>query len=91
MAVDELNVAAALATLRGEMAAGFERLDGKLNLISQAQATVTKDIDNVSNRVTAVEGRVTALEERRWPLGQLAVISGLVAAVAAVLTYLAMQ
>ena len=88
MADDEVNVAAALATLRGEMAAGFERLDGKLNLISQAQANAVKDIDAVNNRVTALEGRVGALEERRWPLAPVAAASGVVSALAAVATYL---
>jgi polyhydroxyalkanoate synthesis regulator phasin len=88
MADDVTNVAAALATLRGEMAAGFERLDGKLNLISQAQATVAKDIDAVSARVTTLEGRVTALEERRWPLGPVAAVSGVVSAIAAVAMYI---
>lgn len=88
MADDGLNVAAALAELRGEMAAGFERLDGKLNLISQAQANSARDIENTNGRVTALEARVTALEERRWPLVPVATASGVVSAVAAVATYL---
>lgn len=88
MADDSVNVAAALATLRGEMAAGFEKLDGKLNLVVQAQATVARDVEAVNARVNEVEGRVTALEARRWPLGPVAALSGAVGAVAAVATYL---
>jgi hypothetical protein len=87
MADDGMNVGAALATLRGEMAAGFERLDGKLNLISSAQATTARDIEATNARVKAVEDRTTALEERRWPLGVLTVLATVVAAVAAIATW----
>lgn len=88
MADDGMNVTAAIAELRGEMAAGFERLDGKLNLISQAQANSAKDIENTNGRVAALETRVSALEERRWPLAPVAAASGFVSALAAVATYL---
>lgn len=64
-----LNVAAELAELRGEMVAGFARLEGQLNLITQKQDTTAKDLDEL-------EQRVTELESRRWPLGSMAAVSG---------------
>lgn len=89
MADGDLNVAAALATLRGEMAAGFARLEGQLNLISQAQDNAAKDIDAVNDRVESLEGRVSDLEARRWPMGPLMAITAVVGAIAAVATYFA--
>lgn len=71
------------------MAAGFERLAGQLNLITQAQATVAKDVEAVNARVTALEARVAALEERRWPLGPMAAAAGVLGALVALATWLA--
>lgn len=76
MADDEFNVAARFAELRGEMAAGFARLEGQLNLINQSQQRTSQDLNEL-------EGRVTALEARRWPIGSMAALSGLVSAAVA--------
>jgi hypothetical protein len=76
----DLNVAAELARLRGEMSTGFAEIKGQLGLIAQAQATHGEDIADL-------ERRVTALEERRIPLGPLAAISGAVSAVVAALAF----
>lgn len=81
MAEDGMNVAAALAVLRGEMAAGFARLEGQLNLISQAQDRTTEDLDEL-------ERRVADLEARRWPVGSVAALSGAVSAAVAVVGFL---
>lgn len=85
--VDATNVAAALAELRGEMTAGFARLEGQLNLINQAQTRNTQDIRDLevqtAAQVRALEDRVTALEARRWPVGVIAASSGAVSAVVA--------
>lgn len=79
-----VNVAAELAMLRGEMATGFERINGQLNMIAQAQTATAKD-------VSELETRVTALEARRWPIGVIAAVSGAVSAVVAVGAFLVGQ
>lgn len=71
-----LNVAAELARLRGEMSTGFEQIKGQLALIAQAQTSHGEDIADL-------ERRVTALEERRIPIGPLAAVSGAVSAIVA--------
>lgn len=77
-----LNVAAELAGMRGEMVAGFARLEGRLDVIASSQDRTASDVDKL-------EKRVTALEERRWPVGMLATVSGGVsAAVAAAALFL---
>ena len=79
-----VNVAAELAMLRGEMTTGFERIHGQLNMIAQAQTATAQD-------VAELEGRVAALEARRWPVGMIATISGLVSAVVAAGAFLVGQ
>ena len=80
----DVNVAAELAMLRGEMATGFERINGQLNMIAQAQTATAKD-------VSELETRVTALEARRWPLAMIATVSGAVSAVVAAGAFLVGQ
>lgn len=80
----DVNVAAELAMLRGEMATGFERINGQLNMIAQAQTVTAKD-------VSELETRVTALEARRWPIGVIAAVSGAVSAVVAAGAFLVGQ
>lgn len=84
---DGFNVAAEIAELRGEMAAGFARLEGQLNLINQTQQRTAQDVRDLEAandaRFKALEGRVTALEARRWPVGIIAASSGAVSALAA--------
>lgn len=80
----DVNVAAELAMLRGEMATGFERINGQLNMIAQAQTVTAKD-------VSELETRVTALEARRWPIGVIAAVSGVVSAVVAAGAFLVGQ
>lgn len=75
---DGLNVAAALATLRGDMNAGFARLEGLLTRLGDQQDRTTKDL-------AELEQRVSALEERRWPVASVAALSGVVSAGVAVL------
>ena len=70
---DSLNVAAELAKLRGEMTTGFAEIKGQLGQIAQAQ-------DNTAKAVDDLDRRVTALEERRWPIGPLAAVAGVVSA-----------
>lgn len=81
MPAEGLNVAAELAGLRGEMVAGFARLEGQLNLITQAQGQTAKDL-------AELEVRVTSLEARRWPLASVAAVSGGVSTVVAVAGFL---
>lgn len=76
MAIDGMNVSAEIASLRGEMAAGFARLEGQLNLINQSQSRTAQDVTNL-------EARVSALEARRWPVGVVATSSGVVSALVA--------
>lgn len=80
---DGLNVAAELAGLRGEMSTGFAEIKGQLALISDRQSETVKDISKLSNDLEKLDTRVTALEERRWPLGPIVAVSGVVAALAA--------
>ena len=79
---DDLNVAAELARLRGEMTTGFEVVKGRLDLIAQSQDRTARDVEDL-------EGRVTALEARRVPWPLVAAVSGAVSAVGAVAGYLA--
>lgn len=79
-----VNVAAELAMLRGEMTTGFERIHGQLNMIAQAQTVTAKDVADL-------EVRVTALEARRWPVGIIAAVSGVVSAVVAAGAFLVGQ
>lgn len=53
------------------MDAGFARLEGSLALISQAQDRAAADLEDLDERVTA-------LESRRWPMGSVATLSGVV-------------
>jgi len=71
-----MNVAAELARLRGEMSTGFAEIKGQLGMIAQTQNTQSADIGDLQNRVAA-------LEARRWPIGPLAAVSGVVSAVVA--------
>jgi hypothetical protein len=79
-----VNVAAELAMLRGEMTTGFERIHGQLNMIAQAQTATAKD-------VAELEVRVASLEARRWPIGVIAAVSGVVSAVVAAGAFLVGQ
>lgn len=100
MAVDDgFNVAVEIAELRGEMTAGFARLEGQLNLINQTQQRTAQDFRDLETRTAqefrdletktdakyeVLEGRVTALESRRWPIGIIAGTGGAISAAAAV-------
>lgn len=79
---DGLNVAAELAGLKGAMETGFAEVKGELALIRQSQSTTADD-------VAALETRVAALEARRVPWPLVAVVSGAVSAVGAVVGVLA--
>jgi hypothetical protein len=87
MADSSMNVAAEIAELRGEMAAGFARLEGQLNLINQTQQRTAQDVEDLESstdaRFKVMEDRVSALEARRWPIGSLAALSGVVSAAVA--------
>lgn len=87
MADSNMNVAAELAELRGEMAAGFARLEGQLNLINQTQQRTVQDVEDLEvstdARFKALDGRVSALEARRWPIASLTAVSGAVSAAVA--------
>ena len=87
MADSSMNVAAEIAELRGEMAAGFARLEGQLNLINQTQQRTAQDVvdleTSTDTRFKVMEARVSALEARRWPIGSLAAVSGVVSAAVA--------
>lgn len=74
MAIDDVSVE--IASLRGEMAAGFARLEGQLNLINQTQTRTAQDLKEL-------EDRVAALEARRWPVGVVATSSGAISALIA--------
>lgn len=74
---DGLNVAAELASLRGDMNTGFARIEGQLGQLVQADAQRAKDI-------AELETRVAALEARRIPWPLVAAVSGAVSAVGAV-------
>lgn len=81
MAEENLNVAAELAMLRGEMTTGLARIEGQVNLLVQANGSNRDDLDEL-------EDRVAALEARRVPIGVLAAVSGAVSAVVAVGAFL---
>lgn len=81
---DGLNVAAELARLRGEMTTGFSEIKGQLGLIAQAQNTTAVQVQDLDKRVSD-------LEARRWPMGPIAVLSGVVSAVVAGAAYFAGQ
>lgn len=76
MADENLNVAAELARLRGDMTTGLAKIEGQLNLLVQSQGQVRTDLDDLDRRVTA-------LEARRIPLAVLATVSAAVSAVIA--------
>lgn len=85
---DGMNVAAEIAELRGEMAAGFARLEGQLNLINQTQQRTAQDVEDLEvstdRRFKDLDSRVAALEARRWPVASVAAVSGVVSAAVAV-------
>lgn len=82
MSVGEMNVAAELAGLRGEMNTSLARIEGQLNLVIQST-------DGTRSIVQDLDQRVDALEERRWPLVPMAAVSGAVSAVVAAATFIA--
>ncbi|MFG3118707.1 hypothetical protein ACGF4C_30590 [Streptomyces sp. NPDC048197] len=63
------DVALELERLRGSVEAGFARLDGRLDLLTQKNDQTDKTLDDH-------EQRLTALERARWPLPSLAVVIG---------------
>jgi hypothetical protein len=73
----DVNVAAELAQLRGEMSTGFAQIVGRLDLIAHTTDSTRQDVDDL-------EERVAALESRRWPLTPIAVVSGVTSALVAV-------
>lgn len=77
----ELRVSLELERLRGEMTTGFAEIKGQLSGIAAAQADNAKDIESL-------EGRVAALEARRWPAASIAMLSGAVSTVVAVVALL---
>jgi BMFP domain-containing protein YqiC len=77
----DLNVAAELAQLRGEMSTGFAQIVGRLDLIAHTTDSTRADVDEL-------EARVAALEARRIPLGVLASVSGAVSAAVAAVAFL---
>jgi hypothetical protein len=78
---DDLNVAAELAQIRGELSTGFARLEGAINMLGQSVTRTQTDVNEL-------EARVSSLEARRWPMGLVATISGVVSAAVAVLAVL---
>lgn len=81
---DGMQIASELAGLRTQMEVGFARLEGRLDLIAQSQGQFREDLSDLEDAVGDVEKRVKALEDRRWPVGQMAAVSGVVGTVAAV-------
>jgi len=81
MASEDMNIAAELAGLRGEMSTGFAKLEGRLDLIASSQGHTERELNDL-------DSRVTALEARRVPMGLLASTSGAVSAVVAALAYM---
>jgi BMFP domain-containing protein YqiC len=81
MADENLNVAAELAQLRGEMSTGFAQIVGRLDLIAHTTDSTRADLDEL-------EQRVAALEARRVPMPLLAAVSGAVSAVVALGAFL---
>ena len=77
---DGMNVAAELAGLRGEMVAGFARLEGRLDLIASGQNRTEADVSNLQQRVSD-------LEARRIPIGPMAALSGAISAVVTVVAF----
>lgn len=73
---NDFNVAAELARLRGDLVAGFTRVEGQLALIDQKHDRTARDVEEL-------DSRVSALEARRVPLGLLAAVSGTVSALVA--------
>ncbi|MFF4701239.1 hypothetical protein [Streptomyces chattanoogensis] len=65
----EQDVALELERLRGTVEAGFARLDGRLDLLTQKDDQADKTLDDH-------EQRLTALERARWPVPSIAVAIG---------------
>lgn len=82
MSSGELNVAAELAGLRGEMHTSLAEIKGQLALVIQSTDGARDDVQELGRRVEA-------LEERRWPLAPMAAVSGAVSAVVAAVAFLA--
>lgn len=81
---DFRGLAIEMAGLRGAMNEGFARIEGRLDLIASSQDRFQRDLDDLDGALADVEKRVKALEDRRWPVGQMAAVSGVVGTVAAV-------
>lgn len=64
---DPTDVALELAQLRGTVAAGFARLDGRLALLAQRHDQTDKQLDDHDNRLGHIE-------HRRWPLPSVAAL-----------------
>lgn len=84
MSQDERDVAVELAELRGCMTTGFVRLEERL-------AAYTRDVTDIKGEADKLEKRVDALEERRWPVAQVTMLSGVVGTVAAVASLVAFK
>lgn len=82
MADGDSGVAVELASLRGVMDTGFARLEGQINLLVHTSDDNRRDLNDLSDRVTALEARRVP-----WPL--VVAVSGVMSTVVAALAFLA--
>lgn len=80
----ERSVAVELAELRGVVSTGFARLEERV-------AAYKVEVSDVKAESGKIEQRVKDLEARRWPMGQVTALSGVVGTMAAVASLVAFK
>lgn len=78
------DIAVALADLRGVMTTGFARLEERV-------AAYKVEVSDVKAEAGKLDQRVKDLENRRWPMGQVTALSGVVGTLAAVASLVAFK
>lgn len=76
MGEETTKVLLELERLRGDVTAGFARLDGKLNTFDQRAKTVEDDVDELKKDFQSMEKDVGSLKARMLAFSTLAAVIG---------------
>lgn len=83
-------VAVELERLRGTVSTGFAEVKGSLSVLMERSARTEQDLqrlrEDTDKEIGALKTEVEALKARRWPLGVLGAVAGVVGTLTAVVS-----
>lgn len=84
------TVAVELERLRGTVATGLAEVKGSLAVLLERSTRTEQDLvrlrEDTGKELDAIRAEMEALKARRWPLGVLGAVAGVVGALTAVLS-----